>query len=141
MNVKIAKEFKWSMSHRLPFHKGVCSNIHGHAYKIRVIIGGEVDENGMLIDFFELDSAVKPIISSLDHAFLCDEKDVKLLDFIKENGFKHCVMPQTTTAENVGYYILNQLAESFTEFGNLDYLAIRFYETDDAYAELEMALK
>lgn len=140
MKAKIAKEFTWSMSHRLPFHKGLCKNIHGHAYKMRVIVGGETDENGMLIDFYDLDGAVRPIISSFDHAFLCDEKDTKLIDFVKDNGFKYSVIPTTTTAENVGWFILQKLKEAFSGFSNLNYLAIRFYETEDAFAELETEL-
>jgi len=140
MKTKIAKEYKWSMSHRLPFHKGLCKNIHGHAYKIRVIIGGETDENGMLLDFYDLDGAVTPIIDGLDHSFICDTNDQKLINFLQENDYKYVVVDSTTTAENVGYYILRKLTEAFSKFDNLDYLAIRFYETDDAYAEIETNL-
>ncbi len=119
MIAKIAKEYKWSMSHRLPFHKGVCKNIHGHAYKIRVIVEGEVDNNGMLIDFFDLDSAVMPIVNQLDHSFLCNESDAEMLEFLSGSSFKYNVIPMTTTAENVGYYMLQKIADSLRNHSNL----------------------
>lgn len=140
MKAKIAKEYKWSMSHRLPFHKGVCKNIHGHAYKIRVVVTGEVDENGMLIDFFDLDSAVMPIVNQLDHSFLCNETDTEMLEFLSSSSFKYNVIPMTTTAENVGYYMLQKIADTLRKHSNLAAVQIRFYENDDAYAELEMEL-
>ena len=30
--MKIAKEFRWEMGHRLPEHFGLCKNIHGHCH-------------------------------------------------------------------------------------------------------------
>jgi len=60
MNTKISKEFKWEMSHRLPFHKGLCQNIHGHTYKLRLDLVGSLDENGMLIDFYDLEIITQP---------------------------------------------------------------------------------
>jgi len=41
--MKIAKEFKWEMGHRLPEHFGQCKNIHGHSYKMLVEFEGEID--------------------------------------------------------------------------------------------------
>ena len=39
--MKIAKEFRWEMGHRLPEHFGLCKNIHGHSYKMVVEFEGE----------------------------------------------------------------------------------------------------
>lgn len=137
MKTKVAKEFKWSMSHRLPFHQGVCRNIHGHTYKLRVTVEGEVDSNGILIDFYDLDSAVLPLIKKLDHSFLCDEKDEVLINFLKGTDFRYHTIPMTTTAENVGFYMLIEIKKHLSSFKNLSRLIVRFYESEDAYAELE----
>ena len=63
--MKISKEFRWEMGHRLPFHDGLCRNIHGHSYYMVIEIEGELNENGMIIDFYDLGKAVKPIIDEL----------------------------------------------------------------------------
>ncbi len=140
MKVKIAKEFTWQMSHRLPFHKGLCSNIHGHTYKLRVTLTGETDENGFLIDFYGLISIVQPLIDQLDHSFVVDEKDVETIDFLREHSFRYVVVPNTTTSENLAYWIANQIANGFRKFTNIEKLSVRFYETMDSFAEVEISL-
>ena len=60
--MKIAKEFHWEMGHRLPEHFGLCKNIHGHSYKMIVEFEGELDEQGMVIDFYDVEKIIAPII-------------------------------------------------------------------------------
>ncbi len=141
MKVKIAKEFTWQMSHRLPFHKGLCSNIHGHTYKLRVSLTGETDKNGFLIDFYDLISIVQPLIDQLDHSFVVDEKDLETISFLREHSFRFVVVPNTTTSENLAYWIANQIANGFRKFPNIDKLNVRFFETMDSFAEVEILLK
>ena len=52
--MKVAKEFKWEMGHRLPEHFGNCKNIHGHSYKMIAEFEGRLNENDMIIDLGEL---------------------------------------------------------------------------------------
>lgn len=141
MKVKISKEFTWQMSHRLPFHKGLCSNIHGHTYKLRVSLTGETDKNGFLIDFYDLISIVQPLIDQLDHSFVVDEKDVETISFLREHSFRYVVVPNTTTSENLAYWVANQIVNGFRKFPNIDKLSVRFYETMDSFAEVEISLK
>jgi 6-pyruvoyltetrahydropterin/6-carboxytetrahydropterin synthase len=136
MIIKIAKEFKWEMSHRLTFHKGPCKNIHGHTYRLLVEIAGEPDENGMVMDYYDLEAMVNPLIMRLDHSFLCDEKDTIMIDFLRVNDFKHYIIPPTTTAENVARYLLDYLLPNFQKYKNIRGLMIRFQETEDVYAEI-----
>lgn len=79
--MKISKEFRWEMGHRLPEHEGLCRNIHGHSYKMVLEIEGKVQKNGMIIDFYDLGKIVKPIIKNYDHAFMCYFKDMDMLLF------------------------------------------------------------
>ena len=141
MRIRIAKEFTWEMSHRLPFHQGDCKNIHGHTYKVRVEVEGETDTNGMLIDYYDLAKIVNPVINQMDHSFLVDEHDDLMMNFLKTNGFKHFVIPFTTTAENIAKFLIEAFTPKFQDFDNIDFLKIRFQETSDVFAELETKIK
>ncbi|MCX7909465.1 MAG: 6-carboxytetrahydropterin synthase [Ignavibacteria bacterium] len=141
MKLKIAKDFVWNMSHRLPFHKGLCSNIHGHTYKVRITLEGEPDENGMVLDFYDLISAVQPIIDQLDHSFVVDESDKVMIEFLKENNFRFVIVPCTTTSENLAVWISKQIADKFKAYPNIEKVIVRFYETFDSFAEYEYSLR
>lgn len=141
MKTRIAKEFKWEMSHRLPFHDGLCKNLHGHSYKMVVILEGEPNASGMIMDFYDIETAVRPLLDKLDHAFLCSEGDKKLIGFLKEYGFKYATMPNYTTAEYMAQHFIGEIKGSFAKHDNIEMLAIRIYETIDAYAEVSLKLK
>lgn len=141
MSTKIAKDFKWEMSHRLPFHEGPCRNIHGHTYKVRIEITGELNEQSMVLDYYDVERIVRPLIQRLDHSFLCDENDKTMLGFLKEEGFKYNVMKKHTTAENILELFFGELEPKFQLYKNVEKLKIRIYETDDVYAERELELK
>ena len=48
-----------------------CKNIHGHSFKIKISVNGNVDEKtGFVMDFSEIDSAFSPIFKMIDHAYL-----------------------------------------------------------------------
>jgi 6-pyruvoyltetrahydropterin/6-carboxytetrahydropterin synthase len=66
--MKIAKEFKWEMGHRLPEHFDKCKNIHGHSYKMIVELEGEILESGMVMDYYDLKKIINPIVEKLDHS-------------------------------------------------------------------------
>lgn len=133
--VKISKDFYWEMSHRLPFHDGLCKNLHGHSYKMCLIIEGMQNETSMIIDYYDIARIVRPLIESLDHAFLCDDKDNLVIDFLKQNGFKLVVMQGYSTAENITEFILNRLAPEFECFKNITSISVKLFETVDACAE------
>ncbi len=137
MRLKVSKEFHWQMSHRLPFHRGLCSNIHGHNYKLRVTVEGEPDSNGFVIDFYDLVRAVQPIIDNLEHSFVVDENDTKIIDFLRENNFRHFVVPTTTTSENLAIWFAHEISKNLKNYPNIRKLIVRFYETSDSFAEFE----
>ena len=139
--ISIAKEFRWEMGHRLPFHRGLCKNIHGHSYRLRVEICGEVDENGMVLDYYELKSIVQPTIDRLDHSFICDQTDTVMMEFFKNNPMKIVVVPFSTTAEHIVGYLLDDLREKFNRIDNIATITLRLYETEQAFAEATAFLK
>ncbi len=140
MNIKVSKEFHWEMSHRLPFHNGLCKNIHGHTYKLRIDLIGTPNINGIMVDFYDIESIMRPIIDKLDHSFLVDDKDTIVLEFIQNNGFKHEVIPYHSTSENIINYIADRAIPKFKALGNIVSMSIRLHETPDAFAEITVNL-
>ncbi len=138
MNMEIAKEFRWEMGHRLPFHEGGCRNVHGHSYRMRVVVTGELDENGMVIDYFDIRAIVDPIVEQVDHAFLCDESDREMLTFLEAHDMKRVVVSFPSTAENIAGWMLGQVADSLKGYTNLETIAVRLYETERTYAEAKL---
>jgi len=75
MIVELMKEYRFEAAHRLPRvaegHK--CARIHGHSYRVEVLVTGPVDPaTGWLIDFGVIDDAWADIHNRLDHQYLND---------------------------------------------------------------------
>lgn len=136
MIVRIAKEFRWEMGHRLPFHNGLCRNLHGHSYRLHVVVDGSLDANGMVIDYFDLKRIVQPVVDELDHACIVDAGDAPLLDFYRANPLKHVVVPFTTTAEHLAQWLHQRIDERLKEELGGARLTIRLQETETTYAEV-----
>lgn len=141
MTTTIAKEFRWEMGHRLPFHSGLCKNIHGHSYTLRVELEGELDENGMVMDFYDINAVVDPIVEQLDHAFICDENDAVMIEFFLTNPMKTVVVPFVTTAENICHWILQQIEDTLNQNTRIHRISARLHETEKAYAQCSVVLK
>lgn len=73
MQISLTKSFTFESAHFLPcFPEGhKCRRMHGHSFKIDVVVAGEVDPaKGYLIDFAEVKAATSPIENALDHRVL-----------------------------------------------------------------------
>jgi 6-pyruvoyltetrahydropterin/6-carboxytetrahydropterin synthase len=136
MLTKIAKDFRWEMAHRLPFHEGGCRNIHGHGYRMTVELTGEPQANGMVLDYFELKGIVDPLVEAIDHSFLCDRSDDLMRDFLVHSKLKVVFVEFPTTAENIAKWFYEQLSEIFMQTKHLRILRIRIEETERTYAEV-----
>ena len=72
----LTKEFKFEAAHRLPLHDGKCARLHGHSWRMRVELSGEVlfkegAKTGMLRDFGDVGKAAAPLLeNALDHHYL-----------------------------------------------------------------------
>ena len=132
--MKIAKEFRWEMGHRLPEHFGLCKNIHGHSYKMIVEFEGELDEHGMIIDFYDVEKIINPIIDRLDHSFMVNKNDTRVIEFLEKMNSKKVVVDFNSTAENISKFLLDEISKSKLP-QNVKAIVIRVYETDGDYAE------
>lgn len=140
--MKISKEFRWEMGHRLPFHKGLCKNVHGHSYKMVVEITGEINESGMIIDFYDLNRIIDPIIEKYDHAFLCWENDKDLKEFLIKHKMKRVFVSYHSTVENICSDFQEKIASKMKRLkGNkIKALSVKIFETPNSFAEKSISL-
>ena len=141
MITTIAKQFRWEMGHRLPFHDGLCKNIHGHSYEAQVILTGETDSHGMVMDYFDLKTLVQPLIDKLDHCFLLDSSDTLMKEFFADHPMKVVEIDVPTTAENIAEYLLQHIVDNLPKKTNLTTVGVRIYETEKTYAERTQELR
>ena len=80
MKLTIGKQFRFSASHQLlslhAEHK--CRRLHGHSYFVDVVLEGDVDERGMVMDFEEVAKAWAPLFTMLDHHHLNDIEGLEM---------------------------------------------------------------
>lgn len=138
--MKIAKEFRWEMGHRLPDHFGLCKNIHGHSYKMIVEFEGELDKNQMVIDYYDVEKIINPILEKLDHSYMVNKDDKVLLEFLEKIDSKRVVVEFFATAENICLYLLNEI-KKYPLPKNISSVKVRVYETQLDYAEETMRLR
>lgn len=70
---EIFAEFTFEAAHRLPgvppSHR--CARMHGHSYRVRVVVRGEPSpREGWVLDFADIEAACAPVREALDHRVL-----------------------------------------------------------------------
>ncbi len=53
-------------AHLLPGHEK-CGRLHGHTYKVEIVVEGETREGGMVVDFSDLRTQVRSVLEEYDH--------------------------------------------------------------------------
>ncbi len=138
--MRIAKEFRWEMGHRLIYHEGKCKNLHGHSYKMMVEFKGKPDNNGMVLDFYDVKEIIQPLIEELDHSFMVKSDDAELIDVLDKLKSKYILVDFHSTAENICYYFLDKIKSSKLP-SSIEKIKVRVFETETTYAEDEINLK
>jgi len=93
---EVAVEQGFASAHALRNYKGRCENVHGHNWKVRVVIEGEkLDDTGMLVDFLDVKSLMSEIVGRIDHQFL---NEIPPFDVVNPS------------AENIAEYFYQQMA-------------------------------
>ncbi|MDP5274565.1 6-carboxytetrahydropterin synthase QueD [Chengkuizengella axinellae] len=125
--VLVSKEFTFDSAHHLHCYEGKCQSLHGHTYRLQVIMLGETDERGIVIDFTDIKKITKEkVIDKLDHKYLNE------------------VLPlMNTTAENMVVWIYDQIKEALLSEGwspKVVLEEIRLWETPTSFASVTRAL-
>lgn len=118
---EVSVEESFAAGHALRHYKGKCENIHGHNYKVRVVLAGEgLDGAGLLYDFVALRRQMAEVIGRLDHQFLND-----LAPFTEINP----------SAENIAKYFFEELARRLQPGSNGAWLReVTVFESDTTTA-------
>ncbi|HTW85227.1 MAG TPA: 6-carboxytetrahydropterin synthase QueD [Candidatus Sulfotelmatobacter sp.] len=75
--MQIRKSFSFEAAHVLPHHPGKCARLHGHSYRLEVVLDGPLQAEGpaagMVQDFEVIANAVRgTVLAELDHRSLND---------------------------------------------------------------------
>ena len=109
---RIGRTYWFEAAHYLPMvpdgHK--CKNLHGHNYRVEIVLKGAVDERGFIKDFAELDEQMAPLIKQVDHRLLNDVAGL-----------------ENPTAEIIAAWFLDRIEGCER---------VRVYENDSSWAEV-----
>lgn len=129
------------MAHALEGYDGLCRNIHGHTYHLRItLIGKILDElghpkNGFVIDFTDLKNLVqKEILNDFDHTLVLHESSKflssKKIDFLVDRILPVSFQP---TCENLLIHFVSRIKNKLPDHIELN--NVRLDETPSSYAE------
>jgi 6-pyruvoyltetrahydropterin/6-carboxytetrahydropterin synthase len=120
---EVTVEAGFSSGHYLRNYRGKCENPHGHNYKVFVtLIGEQLDEAGMLLDFKLLKQVMRPTVDYLDHRMI--------------NDLEPFVSAINPSAENLAKYFYDQTSAQLHQMtqGRVRVKDCTLYETDTSFA-------
>lgn len=141
--IEVTREFEWDMGHRVTNHASLCRNPHGHRYKMRVTVGGVLDDHegapsqGMVIDFGNLKNLVnETLVDKFDHSFVYWEKDIVMKKFASENPeLRMYALPFVPTAEMLVEYYAAEIGRVLKDsLPDLRLRSIELFETPKSSA-------
>jgi len=134
---RLAKQFTFSMGHRLSKHKGSCKNFHGHNYIVEIGVKSKtLNSNGMIIDFGDLKRIVLEFIEKFDHALMVNKVDYELIQRMKEilPELKVVETPFEPTAENMAKVLYDSIGWELKNLLGISIDYVDIYETDTSRA-------
>jgi 6-pyruvoyltetrahydropterin/6-carboxytetrahydropterin synthase len=106
----------FAAGHALRNYKGKCENIHGHNWRVQVVIEGEqLDGTGLLVDFIDVKDLMGSVIARLDHQFL---NEVAPFDV------------KNPSAENIAEYFYEQMSTGGGDTVPVRIREVKVWETD-----------
>jgi 6-pyruvoyltetrahydropterin/6-carboxytetrahydropterin synthase len=115
--LKVITDF--AAAHQLRNFKGKCEKLHGHNWRIEVVLSGDrLNEAGLLIDFKDVKTTANRILEDLDHSYLND-----LPQFKDENP----------SSENIAAYLFQRLSSELNN-SHLKVTKVTAWESDSACA-------
>jgi 6-pyruvoyltetrahydropterin/6-carboxytetrahydropterin synthase len=121
MRYTICVEKNFSAAHALRGYQGRCERLHGHNWKVQVMLAGtRLNKLGMLMDFTELKAVLDTILARVDHRYL---NEVPPFD------------TTNPTAENIAAFIFAALRKETRKLTPpVTVAAVRVWESDTSSA-------
>lgn len=89
-------ESEFAAAHNLRNYKGACENVHGHNWRVQIVLKAErLNKQGMVMDFKNIKKITESILDEYDHRYL------NQLDKFKIDN------PTTENVSRLIYYKLN----------------------------------
>jgi len=112
---EVSVEQTFASAHALRNYKGKCENVHGHNWKVQVVIEGEkLDETGLLVDFIDVKNLMAQVIEKLDHQHL---NEIPPFDEINPS------------AENIAEYFYRRMTQGLAD-APVRVQSVKIWETD-----------
>ena len=116
----VKKSLSFSAAHALRDYEGPCARVHGHNYRVEVEVwGAEVAANQLLVDFYDLDARLQPLVDRLDHQLINE-----IPPFTEVNP----------TAEALAAWFFHELARNWPEKAPYTLKGVHIWETEDSCA-------
>lgn len=97
-----------------------CTRQHGHNYKVTVELGGQIKNDGMVLNYYRMNDIIEPIMAAWDHQNLND-----LPEFLNKQP----------TAENIARILWHKIEDQLPVGIVLNYVEVK--ETDKTHARVE----
>lgn len=141
--LRLTREFRLEMAHALVGYDGLCSQIHGHSYRLEVTVGGASVESaegakmGMLLDFGAIKEAVeKSVMAQFDHSLVIRQtpQTQEVIEVLSRHFTRINAVEWQPTCEN----LLTHFATLITPHlpAGVRLLSLRLHETVNNCAEL-----
>jgi 6-pyruvoyltetrahydropterin/6-carboxytetrahydropterin synthase len=110
----------FSSAHALRHYAGKCERLHGHNWRVEVVVAAErLDPAGMGLDFTVLRAKTAEVIGEMDHRYLNE-----LEPFLEVNP----------SSELIARYIHERLSTSVND-GRVKVSTVKVWESEGSWAE------
>ncbi|PMP66151.1 MAG: 6-carboxytetrahydropterin synthase QueD [Thermodesulfobacterium geofontis] len=110
----------FSSAHYLKDYHGPCENLHGHNWKVELVVeGSELNSTDILIDFSILKKILKETLAELDHKLLNE------IPYFKNTN---------PSSERLAEYIFKKVKEKLSAYTNVKVKEVTVFETEKASA-------
>jgi 6-pyruvoyltetrahydropterin/6-carboxytetrahydropterin synthase len=128
-----------SCGHRVTGHESKCRFLHGHNYRFRFTITGNLDSLGRIIDF----GVIKTILCEwleihYDHKFLIWKNDPLMLQLNELHPESLVITDFNPTAENIAKNFVEEIAPVLLNGTNTELIKLTIEETRKCHASYEV---
>lgn len=139
----------FSAAHFITYSGHLCEALHGHNYRVRIRLEGDLDENFYVFDFTHLKRLMKEVVDELDHRVLLPtmsprinlrERGDQIEAIYKDRRYEFPLgdvvrLPiPNTTAEMLARYLADRVAALLDDFQSATVSAIEL-EVEESFGQ------